>query len=78
MWERVTEGRESLTISNTIALVRVAMEGPVASTKDSYNLSTSALNKWQGRHGERFTTVNWLPGSISETVYKIQQGKKKG
>ena len=33
VWENITQGRESLTIAHTIALVRVAMEGPAASTK---------------------------------------------
>ena len=72
VWERVSNGRKGLTISHTIALVRVAMEGPVASTKASFELSSEALRKYPGRHGQRFTTAHWMPGTVSQTVQKIQ------
>ena len=73
VWERITSNRESLTIAHTIALVRVAMEGPAASTKASLNVSKTALNNWPSHLGERFTTANWKPGLISKTVAKIQK-----
>ena len=73
VWERITKGRESLSIGHTISLVRVAMEGPAASTKDSLNLSKRTLNNWPGKFGERFTTVNWKPDIISKAVAKIQK-----
>ena len=74
VWSRILTGREALTVGNTIALVRVSMEGPEASTKDSLNLSKRALAKWHiySKHGERFTTANWKPGVISKSVAKIQ------
>ena len=74
VWARIMTGRESLSVGNTIALVRVAMEGPEASTKDSLNLSKRALNNWDiySHHGERFTTHKWKPGVISKSVAKIQ------
>ena len=74
VWSRILTGREALTVGNTIALVRVSMEGPEASTKDSLNLSKRALAKWHiySKHGERFTTCNWKPGVISKSVAKIQ------
>ena len=73
VWERVSEGRGSMTIGNTVSLVRVAMEGPGASTNDSLRLSRRALARWPGHLGERFTTKRWIPGGISETVKKIQE-----
>ena len=73
VWENITQGRESLTIAHTIALVRVAMEGPAASTKESLNLSKRALDNWPSHLGERFTTSNWKPGLISKTVARIQK-----
>ncbi len=77
VWERVSAGRSSLSIENTIALTRVAMEGPVASTKDSFELSKAALEKWPSHLGERCTTAGWIPEVISKTVSKIQSGKRK-
>ena len=73
VWENVTKGREFLAIAHTIALVRVAMEGPAASTKESLNFSKRALDNWPSHLGERFTTGNWKPGLISKTVAKIQK-----
>ncbi len=61
---------------NTISLTRVAMEGPVASTKDSFGLSKAALEKWPSHLGERCTTAGWIPEVISKTVSKIQSGKR--
>ena len=66
VWERVKEGWEAFTIGNTT--VKVVMEGPVASTQDSYELSASALARWQIRHDERFTTANWIPGGSAKQV----------
>jgi hypothetical protein len=71
VWERVSNGRKGLTISHTTALVRVAMKGPVASTKASFDLSSAALRKNLGRHGQRFTSAHWIRGAVSETVKKI-------
>ena len=73
VWERITKGRESISLAHTISLVRVAMEGPAASTKESLNLSKRALDNWPSQFGERFTTVNWKPGMISKTVARIQK-----
>ena len=56
VWARIISGREFLAIDTAVALVRVAMEGPVASTKDSFNLSKRALDNWPSHLGERFTT----------------------
>jgi hypothetical protein len=72
VWERVSTGRPSLKLENVVALVRVGMEGPPASSKGSLHLSTKALNRWPGKHGERFTTRNWRPGVVSKTISKIQ------
>jgi len=72
VWERVSTGRPSLKLENVVALVRVGMEGPPASSKGSLHLSTKALNRWPGKHGERFTTSNWRPGVVSKTISKIQ------
>ena len=76
VWERVSSGRGSLTIQHTVALVRMAMEGPMAATKDSLDLSKTALAKWPGHLGERFTTTGWFSGMVSKKVSQIQSGKK--
>ena len=57
------------------------MEGPMAATKDSLDLSKTALAKWPGHLGERFHD-NWLvfrngikegqPDSVREEI----DGKK--
>ena len=72
VWGRITSGRESLTIGRTVELIRVAMEGPKASTLESFNLSKRALEKWPSSLGERFTTRKWRPGVISKSVARIQ------
>ena len=73
VWARVISGREFLAIDTTVALVRVAMEGPVVSTRDSYHLSERALDNWPSHLGERFTTTKWRPGLISKTIATIQK-----
>ena len=73
VWARIISGREDLAIDTAVALVRVAMEGPVASTKNSFNLSKRALDNWPSHLGERFTTDKWRPGNISKTIAKIQK-----
>ena len=72
VWERVSTGRPSLKLKNVVALVRVGIEGPPASSKGSFHLSTKALNRWPGQHGERFTPCNLIPGVVSRTISKIQ------
>ena len=62
----------SLTLGHTVSLVRVAMEGPAVSTKDSLNLSKKAQDNWPSNLGERYTTKKWKPGVISKTIAKIQ------
>ena len=72
VWERMSGCRPSLTLGHTVSLVRVAMEGPAVSTKDSLNLSKRALDNWPTNLGERYTTKKWKPGVISKTIAKIQ------
>ena len=76
VWARILAGRESLSIGNLTALVRVAMEGPNAATKDSLNLSKRALANYDkySKYGERFTTIAWMPGLISKGIARIQNG----
>ena len=73
VWARIISGRESLQIENVVSLVRVSMEGPVASTKQSFNISKRALDNWPSHLGERFTTNKWKPGLVSKTLAKIQK-----
>ena len=47
VWERVSAGRSSLSIENTIALTRVAMEGPVALLKTALNYQRLLLKSGQ-------------------------------
>ena len=39
VWERIISCQPSLTLGHTVALLRVAMEGPTVSTRNSLNLS---------------------------------------
>ena len=73
VWERIISCQPSLTLGHTVALLRVAMEGPTVSTRNSLNLSKRALDNWPSNYGERYTTNEWKPGVISKTVAKIQK-----
>ena len=80
----VSSGRGSLTIQHTVALVRVAMEGPMASTKNSLELSNTALAKWPGHLGEgsrqlvgfqewyQRRSARFNPGRNRRKIMKIQ------
>ena len=69
VWERITSHKPSLSLETANALLRVSREGPKAGTNKALNISEKALNLWPS--GERFTTVNWIPGMVSKSVKTI-------
>ena len=71
VWERISGCRPSLSLVHTVSLVRVAMEGPAVSTKDSLNLSKRALDNRPSNLREHYTTKKWKPDVISKTIAKI-------
>ena len=69
VWERITSHKPSLSLETANALLRVSREGPKAGTSKALNISEKALNLWPS--GERFTTVNLIPGMVSKSVKTI-------
>ena len=74
-YERIHEGRESLSLDRSNSLVRIALEGPTAATEMAKELSKESLKRHKSHLGERFTTANWRPPMISKTIIQIQEGK---
>ena len=50
---RVTEGRESMTITNAVALTRFACHGPPVATPEAKALSEEALESYDSLYGAR-------------------------
>ena len=69
VWERITAGKVSLTLAHANAMLRVSKEGPKAGTNKALQISEKALDLWPS--GERFTTINWMPGMVSKSVKKV-------
>ena len=71
VWETVISGRDSMTLGQTNALLRVSKEGPPAGSKSPYKVSQKALELWPSSQGERFTKKLWLRGLTEKPVRKI-------
>ena len=71
VWERVTEGRGSMTLAHCNAMLRVSKEGPPAGGATALKVSTQAVQLWPSELGERFTTMKWYLGKTSQLVSKI-------
>ena len=73
VYQRVTKGRESLTLAHASALTRVSMHGPPVATADSAELAKSALEHFSSHLGERFCTLFWFKEKASATINKQQK-----
>ena len=75
IYSRVTQGREALSISNAVALTRIAAHGPPVATKYAEELTKLAMASYQSKYGARFCTNLWVKGATSTTVKKKVQKK---
>ena len=69
---RVSNGRESATIEHLVALTRIAVHGPPASTEASAKLAEEAMKHFTSQYGERFCSKLWCPGKTSSTISTLK------
>ena len=74
-YARVTEGRESLTIANAVALTRVACHGPPIATSEARHFADEVFKNSPSGYGSRFCTHLWFKGAKSKVMKKIQSKK---
>ena len=72
IYGRVTEGRESMSISNAVGLTRIALHGPPVSTDKAKKLAEEALQLFPSKYGPRFLTHLWFKGATSKVIKKVQ------
>ena len=65
---RVSNWTESATIEHLVALTRIAVHGPPASTEASAKLAEEAMKHFTSQYGERFCSKLWCPGKTSSTI----------
>ena len=75
IYGRVTEGRESLNITNAVALTRIACHGPPVGTFEAKSLAEEALQDYPSKYGARFCTHMWFKGATSKAMKKVQNKK---
>ena len=73
MWERIVRNRPSLLVENIVRLIRIQQEGPPAGTEESHSVMEAAMKQYQtvSHLGERYTTKDWAPGTVSKTVRNV-------